>query len=253
MNVAIIPAAGQGLRMGGKRAKQFLKLDGIPVIIHTLKRFEQCPDIDEVVVVLPEKDVKRFPALARKYGLRKVVNCVPGGKTRAKSVKLGFESIPPHRVQIVAVHDGVRPFVTPEEISQTIRAAGRYDAAILAAPVTDTIKLVDWPVVKSTIPRAQLRCALTPQCFRYELLRDAYKRAAGLRIRGSSSFKFWAAGRSVEKFTDESMLVEQVPFARRVFLVEGNPRNIKITQPADIALAEIILKRNPEFRIKKPK
>jgi 2-C-methyl-D-erythritol 4-phosphate cytidylyltransferase len=232
MNVAIIPAAGQGLRMGGKRAKQFLKLAGIPVIIHTLKRFEQCPDIDEVVVVLPAQDVKGFPALARNHGLEKVAQCIAGGKTRVQSVRLGLESLPSTGVKIVAVHDGVRPFVTAEEISQTVRAAKRTGAAILVAPVTDTIKLVKGRMVLQTIPRNQFRRALTPQCFRYQLLRQAFQKA----------------GRSRDRATDDSMLVE--PLAR-VSFVEGNARNIKLTQPEDIALAEVILKRNPEFRIRK--
>jgi 2-C-methyl-D-erythritol 4-phosphate cytidylyltransferase len=234
MNVAIIPAAGQGLRMGGKRAKQFLKLDGIPVIIHTLTRFEQCPDIDQVVVVLPAKDVKGFPALARKFGLRKVVECVAGGKTRAHSVRRGLDSLVPPGARIVAVHDGVRPFVTTAEISQTVRAAKRSGAAILVAPVTDTIKFVRGRTILHTIPRNQFRRALTPQCFRYQLLRDAFQRAGSL----------------VNKATDDSMLVEA---SERVTFVEGSARNIKITGPEDIALAEIILQQNPEFRIKQPK
>ena len=230
MNVAIIPAAGQGLRMGGKRAKQFLKLDGIPVIIHTLKRFEQCPDIDQVVVVLPAKDVKGFPALARTFGLRKVTQCIAGGKTRSQSVRLGLQSLLQPDAKMVAVHDGVRPFVTPEEISQTLRAAKRTGAAILVAPVTDTIKFVRGRIVLHTIPRNRFRRALTPQCFHYQLLRDAFQRAGSL----------------MNKATDDSMLLEA---SGRVTFVEGNARNIKITGPEDLALAEIILKQNPEFRI----
>lgn len=216
--------------MGGKRAKQFLKLDGIPVIIHTLTRFEQCPDIDQVVVVLPAKDVKGFPALARKFGLRKVAQCVAGGKTRVQSVKLGLESVLLPGIGIVAVHDGVRPFVTAAEISRTVRAARRGGAAILVAPVTDTIKLVRGRTILQTIPRTQFRRALTPQCFRYQLLRDAFQRAGSL----------------MNKATDDSMLVEA---SERVTFVEGSARNIKITGPEDIALAEIILQQNPEFRI----
>ncbi|MEO8433642.1 MAG: 2-C-methyl-D-erythritol 4-phosphate cytidylyltransferase [Pyrinomonadaceae bacterium] len=231
MNVAIIPAAGQGLRMGGKRAKQFLKLDGIPVIIHTLKRFEQCPDIDQVVVVLPANDVKGFPALARRFDLRKVAQCIAGGKTRSQSVRLGLQSLLQPDAKMVAVHDGVRPFVTPEEISQTLRAAKRTGAAILVAPVTDTIKFVRGRTVLHTIPRDRFRRALTPQCFHYQLLRDAFQRAGSL----------------MNKATDDSMLLEA---SGRVTFVEGNARNIKITGPEDLALAEIILQQNPEFRIK---
>lgn len=236
MNVAIIAAAGQGVRMGTKRAKQFLELDGIPVIIHTLTRFEECPDIDEVVVVLPEKDVKRFPALARKHGLVKVTRSIAGGKTRAQSVKLGLESFQGKAVNIVAVHDGVRPFVTPAEISETISSARRNRAAILVAPVTDTIKFVLDKSVRHSFRRDELRRALTPQCFHYGLLREAFR-----KIRSTASARH---------ITDDSMLLERQV---KVSTVAGNPRNIKITQPEDIALAEIILKQNPEFRIKKAK
>ncbi|MDX6614794.1 MAG: 2-C-methyl-D-erythritol 4-phosphate cytidylyltransferase [Blastocatellia bacterium] len=251
MNVAIIAAAGQGVRMGTKRAKQFLELDGIPVIIHTLTRFEQCPDIHEIVVVLPEKDVKRFPALARKYGLSKVVNCVAGGPTRARSVKRGLDSMRGKDVKIVTVHDGVRPFVTPKEISQTVKATRHSGAAILFAPVNDTIKVIQGDWVRRTYPRTELCRALTPQCFRYELLRHAQTRIfpGGMQ----RSRRVGHGGRIIpgKDFTDDSMLVEE--FKKRIFLVAGNPRNIKITGPEDIAFAEIILKRNPEFRIKKPK
>ena len=234
MNVAIIAAAGQGARMGSKRAKQFLELDGVPVIIHTLQRFQDCADIDQVVVVLPEKDVKRFPALARKHGLTKVTNCIAGGNTRGQSVKLGLDSIS-QEVSIVAVHDGVRPFVTPDEISRTIEAARRERAAILVAPVTDTIKFLskEKESVGTTLTRRSLCRALTPQCFQYKTLRDAFKNSA------------WR--KHPEFFTDESMLLER---KMKVAVVEGNPRNIKITTPEDIGMAEIILKRDREFRIR---
>jgi 2-C-methyl-D-erythritol 4-phosphate cytidylyltransferase len=232
MNVAIIAAAGQGVRMGSKRAKQFLELDGIPVIIHTLQRFQDCADIDQVVVVLPQKNVKPFRALTRKHGLSKVTNCIAGGATRGQSVKLGLDAIPPG-VAIVAVHDGVRPFVTPAEISKTIKAARRARAAILVALVNDTVKVLHKGSVAFTPPRMELRRALTPQCFQYEILRAAFRDPA------------WR--KNPEQFTDESMLVERKV---KVAVVDGDPRNIKITTPEDIAMAEIILKRDRVFRIK---
>ena len=232
MNVAIIVAAGQGLRMGTKRAKQFLELDGIPVIIHTLTRFEQCRDINRVVVVLPKAELKTFPALARKYGLRKAKTFVEGGKTRAQSVRLGMKSLQRLPPKLVAIHDGVRPFVTPEEISATIRVAARTGAAILVAPVTDTIKIIYGDRVVPSPPRAELRRALTPQCFKYRYLWEAFEDTK------------WS--KSARSFTDESKLMEnRLPST----VVEGNPRNVKITYPEDIALAEIILKQNPEFKI----
>ncbi|HYO91441.1 MAG TPA: 2-C-methyl-D-erythritol 4-phosphate cytidylyltransferase, partial [Pyrinomonadaceae bacterium] len=116
MNIAIIAAAGQGRRMGGKRAKQFLELAGVPVIIHTLRRFEQCARIHEIVVVLPQDERAGFLALASKYSLLKLARVVAGGSTRAESVWRGLQSVRAQTARVIAVHDGVRPFVTPEEI-----------------------------------------------------------------------------------------------------------------------------------------
>jgi 2-C-methyl-D-erythritol 4-phosphate cytidylyltransferase len=225
MNVAIIAAAGQGKRLGGGRAKQFLELAGTPIIIHTLKRFEQCAAIHEIFVVLPAADAASFLTLAAKYGLRKLTRVVAGGPTRAESVWRGLQAVRPATAGIVAVHDGVRPFVTPEEIARTVEAADASGAAILTAPATDTIKEIENGQVRRTLARAQLRHALTPQCFRYTLLRRAYEEAGDL---------------STADITDDSALVERlcVPVA----IVEGDARNIKITRPSDIALGEILLR-----------
>jgi 2-C-methyl-D-erythritol 4-phosphate cytidylyltransferase len=224
MNVAIIAAAGQGRRLGGKRAKQFLELAGVPVIIHTLRRFEQCASIHEVVVVLPQTDAAGFLALAGRYGLRKLARVVPGGATRAESVWRGLQSIRAQTANVVAVHDGVRPFVTPEEISRVVEAAERSGASILAAPVVDTIKEVREGEVLRTVERSSLMRALTPQCFRYELLCRAYEQPGALSA----------------DTTDCSALVERLGVAVRV--VEGGAHNVKITTPRDFELAEILLK-----------
>jgi 2-C-methyl-D-erythritol 4-phosphate cytidylyltransferase len=226
MNVAIIAAAGQGERLGGRRAKQFLELAGTPVIIHTLKRFEQCAAINEVFVVLPAHEAASFLTLAAKYGLRKLSRVVTGGPTRAESVWRGLQAIRAATANIVAVHDGVRPFVTPEEIARTVEAAEMSGAAILAAPAIDTIKEIEDGEVLRTLARAQLRHALTPQCFRYTLLRRAYEEAGDL---------------STTDITDDSSLVERL--GARVRIVEGDARNIKITRPEDITLAELFLKQ----------
>jgi 2-C-methyl-D-erythritol 4-phosphate cytidylyltransferase len=224
MNIAIIAAAGQGTRVGGKRAKQFLEIAGIPVIIHTLKRFEQCAAVQEVVVVLPAPDAAGFLALAGKYGLRKLARVVPGGATRAESVWRGLQSVRAATAEIVAVHDGVRPFVTPLEIERTVRAAQASGAAILTAALVETIKEVDDQRVVRTLERTRLRRALTPQCFRFDLLRRAYEQSPEL----------------IASATDDSSLVEALGIA--VTAVEGDSRNIKITRPEDIALGETLLK-----------
>ena len=223
MNIAIIAAAGAGTRMASDRPKQFLLLAGTPVIFHTLKVFEQCDSINEVIVVLPAEESAGFLSMAGKTGLRKVARVVPGGATRAESVKRGLMSIRSATAEIVAVHDGVRPFVTVEEISNTVAAARDNGAAILVAPVTDTIKQVSDGSVVKTLDRGGLRRALTPQCFRYELLRDAYQRAD---VNDPS-------------LTDESALVEQL--GHRVSVVEGSARNIKITTAEDLVIAEALL------------
>jgi len=223
MNIAIIAAAGAGTRMASDRPKQFLLLAGTPVIFHTLKVFEQCDSIDEVIVVLPAEESAGFLSLAGKFGVRKLARVVPGGVTRADSVKRGLMAIRSATAEIVAVHDGVRPFVTVEEIDATVAAAKADGAAILVAPVTDTIKQVADEAVVKTLDRGVLRRALTPQCFRYELLREAYNHAD---VNDPS-------------LTDESALVEQL--GKRVSIVEGSTRNIKITTAEDLAIAEAIL------------
>lgn len=223
MNIAIIAAAGAGTRMASDRPKQFLLLAGTPVIFHTLKVFEQCDSIDEVIVVLPAEESAGFLSLAGKIGVRKLARVVPGGATRADSVKRGLMAIRSATAEIVVVHDGVRPFVTVEEIESTIAAAKADGAAILVAPITDTIKQVGDEAVVKTLDRGALRRALTPQCFRYELLREAYEHAD---VNDPS-------------LTDESALVEQL--GKRVSIVEGSPRNIKITTAEDLAIAEAIL------------
>lgn len=223
MNIAIIAAAGAGTRMASDRPKQFLLLAGTPVIFHTLKVFEQCDSIDEVIVVLPAEESAGFLSLAGKFGVRKLARVVPGGATRADSVKRGLMAIRSATAELVAVHDGVRPFVTVEELDATIAAAKSDGAAILVAPATDTIKQVGDGAVVKTLDRGTLRRALTPQCFRYELLREAYQNAD---VNDPS-------------LTDESALVEQL--GKRVSIVEGSARNIKITTAEDLAIAEAIL------------
>jgi len=223
MNIGIIAAAGTGSRMASERPKQFLQLAGTPIIFHTLKPFELCDSIQEVIVVLPAEESAEFLAQAGKRGLRKLARVVPGGTTRADSVKRGLQAIRAATAEIIAVHDGVRPFVTVEEIENTIEAARRDGAAILTTPATDTIKRVEGDTVVETLARQNLRQALTPQCFRYELLRRAYEQVD-------------VADPSL---TDESVLVERL--GHRVTIVAGSARNIKITTPCDLLLAEALL------------
>ncbi|HWS87003.1 MAG TPA: 2-C-methyl-D-erythritol 4-phosphate cytidylyltransferase [Pyrinomonadaceae bacterium] len=225
MNVAIIVAAGRGSRAGGARAKQFREISGIPIIIHTLSRFELCETISAAVVVLPGDACGEFQALAAGHGLRKVSRAVAGGETRAESVWRGLEALPGEGVEVVAVHDGVRPFVTPAEIDRTVREASGHGAALLAAPAVETVKEVEDGRVVRTLERARLWQAQTPQCFRVELLRRAYGQPGAL-------------GPDV---TDCSALVERLGETVRV--VEGGADNIKITTQRDFAIAEVLMNK----------
>ena len=223
MNVAIIAAAGQGAWMAGERPKQFLELAGTPIIFHTLQAFEQCESIQEIIVVIAASESAGFLSLAGKRGLRKLTKVVAGGATRAESVLRGLQAVRETTVNIVAIHDAVRPFVTPEEIARTIATAEAEGAAILVSSPVDTVKEVCDRVVVKTLRRGDLRNALTPQCFRYALLRRAYEQVDV----------------SDPELTDDSSLVERLGI--KVAVVEGSSRNIKITRPEDLVLAEAIL------------
>jgi 2-C-methyl-D-erythritol 4-phosphate cytidylyltransferase len=224
MNVAIIAAAGQGTRMAGARPKQFLELAGTPIIIHTLKAFERCDAIHEIITVLVPEEAEDFVSLTRKYGLTKTTAAVAGGATRAESVLRGLQAVNPGQTEIVAVHDAARPLVQTDEIQRTVEAAEREGAAVLVSAGVDTVKEVIDGVVVRTLERSQLRNALTPQCFSYELLLRAYSKVDVLD----------------PSLTDESSLIERL--GARIVTVEGSSRNIKITRPEDLVIAEAILK-----------
>jgi 2-C-methyl-D-erythritol 4-phosphate cytidylyltransferase len=230
MNVAIVVAAGRGSRAGGVRAKQFREISGIPIIIHTLRRFELCATIAETVVVLPESALDEFASLARTHGLSKPVRAVAGGATRAESVWLGLQTLDSRTVGVVAVHDGVRPFVAPDEIDSVVREAETGGAAILAAPAVETIKEAEGGLILRTLERNKLWQAQTPQCFRYELLRRAYELAL-------------ADGLDA---TDDSALVERT--GAHVRIIEGGARNLKITTPQDFELAELLV-QSSKFKV----
>ncbi len=223
MNSAIIVAAGSGVRFGGKKPKQFLEILGKPIIVHTLEKFEFCPQIDEIILVLPAAEIENFSKIAGKYNLKKLVKTIAGGDTRAESVWNGLSEINSAAAEIVAVHDGARPLVTVEEITKTIERAKETGAACLAANVTDTIKEISGDKIIKTVDRAKLRRALTPQCFRYKILKRAFEEN---KSENSAA-------------TDESFLVENLGV--EVLIVEGSTRNIKITTPEDLILAEKLL------------
>jgi 2-C-methyl-D-erythritol 4-phosphate cytidylyltransferase len=223
MNTAIIAAAGSGTRTNLPVPKQFLEILGKPLLVHTIERFEMCPAIDEIILVLAAGEINSFGQILEKYGLAKVRKIVAGGETRAGSVRNGLDAISGSEGDIVAVHDGARPLVSVEEIAQTIEKAGETGAACLVAPITDTIKEVADGRIIGTIDRGKLRRALTPQAFRYEVLQKAFAR-----------------GGIGAEVTDECYLVEKL--GRRIAYVEGSARNIKVTHSEDILLAEFYLR-----------
>ncbi len=225
MNVAIVVAGGQGTRFGGDRPKQFLQLNGVPVIVHTLRRFEESSQIDEVVVVLPAAEVVSFQSLIEQFGLKKISRVVAGGDTRARSVKHGLAAI--RDAEIVAVHDAVRPLVTAEEIDRVVMVAAETGAAVLVAPVCETIKEVEGDQLIRTVARAKLRRALTPQSFHLQILKQAYQDLSEIELAGID-------------VTDDSFLVERLGVA--ITVVEGHTSNIKITNQEDLTMAEAILK-----------
>jgi len=224
MNVAILVGGGRGVRFGGDRPKQFLELNGTPIIVHTLRQFELSRHIDQVIVVLPAPEINVFQSLADQFNLKKISRVVAGGETRAQSVKSGLAAI--EQAEVVAVHDAVRPLVTHDEIDRVMVAATESGAAILVAGVSETIKEVEDNRVARTVPRAYLRRALTPQSFHFDILKRAYEQLEQLESSGV-------------EVTDDSFLVERLGVA--VTLVEGSARNIKITTPEDLAMAEAFL------------
>lgn len=230
--VALIPAAGQGKRMGNQVNKQFLCLAGLPILVHTLTVFERHPRIDAIVLVCreEEQDFCR-KEIVEKFNLKKVVAVVAGGDERQQSVYNGLQALPPD-TELVVVHDGARPFVSAEVIDRTLEGAfealerGACAAAIAAVPVKDTIKEAGpGGVVAGTPDRTRLWQVQTPQVFAAGLLREAHDQARRDGFAG----------------TDDGALVEHL--GRPVQLVPGTYENIKITTAEDLAIGEAILKR----------
>lgn len=222
--IAIIPSAGMGVRMGGRK-KNFLPLLGRPALYHTLRPFEESPLISSIVVaVRPGDEELCLNDVIGPYALRKVSKVVPGGKTRQDSVERAL-SFAEGDSGMVVIHDGARPLVTKGLIERVLREAAAKGAAIAAVRVKDTIKEVFGEKVKKTVERENLWSVQTPQAFRTSILLNALARAREDGFVG----------------TDESSLVERTGIS--VSVVEGSPENIKITTEEDIFMAECILRR----------
>jgi 2-C-methyl-D-erythritol 4-phosphate cytidylyltransferase len=226
---AIVPAAGLGTRMGAETPKQFLELDGMPLILFTLRRLATSAAITEFFISTRAEDIVSLQDTVAKAGLGRPARVVHGGDTRQQSVANALAQVDP-TTEIVLVHDAVRPFVTLGQIERVIAEARTRGAAILGIPAIDTVKEVkraslpqDVALITSTIPRERIVLAQTPQAFQYELIRDAFR--AGQKDGVTAS--------------DESGLVER--FGHDVYVVQGSDRNLKITRPADMELARFYL------------
>jgi 2-C-methyl-D-erythritol 4-phosphate cytidylyltransferase len=226
---AIIPAAGLGTRMGAETPKQFLELDGMPLVLFTLRRLAACAAITDFFISTRADDILPLQDKVAKAGLGRPARVVHGGDTRQQSVANALAQIEPS-TEIVLVHDAVRPFVTVEQTSRVIQEAQARGAAILGIPAIDTVKEVkrgslpqDVALITATIPRERIVMAQTPQAFSYALLRDAFRRAQQDGVTAS----------------DEAALVERM--GSDVFVVLGSERNLKITRPADMELARFYL------------
>lgn len=226
--IAIIVAAGEGKRIGGERSKQFVEIAGKPILYYTLDRFESCNLIDEIVLVLPQKDLDYAAGeIVDRFGFRKIRRIVAGGRERQDSVYCGLKAIT-DTPEIVVIHDGVRPFVNSSKIEASIATCRRAGAVILAIPARCTIKEGKNGYVVKTIERDRLWEVQTPQTFKYEIILAAYQQAF--------SEGFYA--------TDDSALVERLGY--KVKILPGEGKNIKITSPEDLELAELLLRREEE-------
>lgn len=226
---AILPAAGLGTRMGADKPKQFLELEGVPIVVHTLRRIASCPAITDMYVATRADEVAWLEGQIRGEKFRQPVRVVRGGDTRQASVGRALREVPAD-AEMILVHDAVRPFVSREQIERVIEEARRCKAAILGIPAMDTIKEVkraslpeDVALVTVTVPRERVVLAQTPQVFSAALFREAFARAEQDGMTAS----------------DEAGLVERL--GHDVHVVQGSERNIKITKPADMDLARFYL------------
>ena len=222
--LAIILAGGAGKRMGAATNKQFLLIDNKPIIVHTLEIFENCRSIDSIFLVVNQKDLPVIQKeILETYRFKKVTKVVIGGMLRQDSVRNGLEAIE-GQCDIVVIHDGARPFVSPSFIEKGIFLMEMFDAVIPGLPAKDTIKAVSKEgFVSKTLPRDSLWQVQTPQTFKYELIVKAYREGMAKKLYGY----------------DDATFIEHL--GKKVKVIEGSPYNMKITTPEDLIIAQGIL------------
>jgi len=223
--VAVIVAAGRGERLKGSVSKQFIEIEGKSILLHTLEKFEQCPDVDEIVVVVPKLSVGEVRDKVNiEWCLKKVSAVVQGGTERYDSVQFGLKAVSAN-ADIILIHDGVRPCVSVGLIERVIRACQQHGAVIVGVTPKDTIKEKSGNFVSKTLVRDSLIVVQTPQAFKRDLIMRAYEKASDKKT----------------AITDDAALVEEL--THPVAIIEGEYSNIKITSAEDLILAKALLKR----------
>lgn len=219
----VVVAAGKGSRMQSTISKQFMTLKDKPILVHTIEVFERMREVAEIVIVTGAADIERVNQYKKQYNFHKIKTVVPGGADRQDSVYEGLKAIS-DKVEWVLIHDGVRPLISQEAIKRVWAGARRTGAAVLAVPVKDTIKQVsESGEIIATPQRTSLRAIQTPQAFRRSVIQEAYEQAKE---------KGWQG-------TDDASFAEYM--GHSVMTIEGDYRNLKITTPEDLAIAEILL------------
>jgi len=220
LDYIIIVAGGKGLRMGSDIPKQFLPINGLPVLMRTIRRFREYSERLGIILVLPRAQQNYWRRLCEQYGFDERYQIVDGGETRFHSVKNGLALVPDGEDGVVGVHDGVRPFPSVEVISRCYDEARVRGAVVPTTPVIETLRHMDGSRGGKTVPRSEYRLVQTPQTFSIALLKTAYRQDY------------------TELFTDDASVVEI--YGHEITLVEGNRENIKITTPYDLKIAEIL-------------
>ena len=223
MDYIIIVAGGKGLRMGGDLPKPFMPLHGKPVLMHTIERFRSYSDELKIILVLPHEQQDYWRQICQKHNFTVEHTVVDGGQTRFHSSQNGVAAVPDDATGVIGIHDGVRPFVSEETIARCFEAARQFGAALPVLPVTDTLRRVT-DDGGYNVQRNDYRTVQTPQTFDAQLLKQAFKQPYS------------------DNFTDDASVVEAL--GHKVTMVDGNRKNIKLTTPFDLVVAEALIKKN---------
>ncbi|MBN4051021.1 MAG: 2-C-methyl-D-erythritol 4-phosphate cytidylyltransferase [Alkaliphilus sp.] len=240
-SIAIIVAAGKGTRMGRGINKQFLLLEGKPILAHTIKAFEECESIDEIIIIVTKGEIDYCRGnIIEKFGCTKVTKIVVGGSERVSSVFRGLSEVSSYD-SIITVHDGARPLITSSQISECVETAKKLGSAVLAVQVKDTIKIVSPDMeIERTLKRSELWAIQTPQSFHYSVIMKAYETYMERKLENRDNVD----RQSYHHPTDDSSLVEQIGI--KVHVIKGDYENLKITTPEDIIVASEIFRKRSE-------